>query len=335
MATDGAFLVEDFVNAITTQLDRVQDALRIKALNRPLTYALKDLSLELKVFVDMDARGNVRFRASGPNEAGASSVQLSFTTITKPMIEENTISLAATRSASLTELGLKPEEQQQLERLGVRNLAQLNNLQANTGVTAISRLTEVPPERLRQALLRGRPRIQRISPQPPRPQPSAPPRSAPPVRPRPEAPPRPTLPSRPSKLLTTPKLMAVEAAPVVRAPQAPVLRVPSGTRRLDVLGLNLLAEGDVPEVNLGHHSLTVREADQDRLVIDLPEDRPEGTLTLSLPGGEVVAYQLAVDGAGEAFEADDDRLAPADGLESELPSPGPAEDAWAPTGGHR
>ncbi|MCR5882307.1 hypothetical protein LRS03_05305 [Rhizobacter sp. J219] len=103
MASDGAFPVEDFINAITTQLDRVQDALRLKAVNRPLTYALKDLQMELKVFVDLDPQGNVRFRPAGPNESGASTVNFGFTTITKPMIEENTVSMAATRSAPLTE----------------------------------------------------------------------------------------------------------------------------------------------------------------------------------------------------------------------------------------
>ena len=96
-ASAGAgFLVEDFITSITTQLDRVQDALRLKAVNRPLTYALKELHLELKVFVDMDAQGHVMLRAAGPNEAGASTLAMDFTTITKPMIEENTISLAAT-----------------------------------------------------------------------------------------------------------------------------------------------------------------------------------------------------------------------------------------------
>ena len=42
--------------------------MRIKAVNRPLTYALKDLSLELRVFAELDGSGNVRFRTAGPNE---------------------------------------------------------------------------------------------------------------------------------------------------------------------------------------------------------------------------------------------------------------------------
>ena len=103
MPGDSGFLVEEFIDAITTQLDRVQDTLRLKAVNRPLTYALKDLQLDLKVFIDMDREGRVRFRSAGAEDAGASVVHFGFTTITKPMIDENTISMSAARSASLNE----------------------------------------------------------------------------------------------------------------------------------------------------------------------------------------------------------------------------------------
>src|SRR5262245_60330431 len=141
---EGSFLVEDFINAITSQLDRVQDALRLKAVNRPLTYALKDLSLDLQVFVEMDGQGSIRFRTSSPNETGASTVHLSFTTITKPMIEENTISLAVTRSPLLHEIGFDEEEQKRLEQLGVRNAAQLERLGTSTGAKAVARLSGIP-----------------------------------------------------------------------------------------------------------------------------------------------------------------------------------------------
>ena len=46
MAGDSSFRCEDFLEAITSQLDRTQDALRLKAVNRPLTYAIRDFSLE-------------------------------------------------------------------------------------------------------------------------------------------------------------------------------------------------------------------------------------------------------------------------------------------------
>src|SRR6516165_878257 len=97
------FSVEDFIQSILAQLDRVQDALRMKAVNRPLTYALKDFSLDFHVFAQVDASGVVHFRPAAANESGSSTLRLGFTTITKPMIEENTVSMAATRSPTLEE----------------------------------------------------------------------------------------------------------------------------------------------------------------------------------------------------------------------------------------
>jgi len=76
MTGDGSFLVEEFLDAIASQLDRTQDALAFKAVNRPLTYAIKDFNLQLQVFVEMDADGNVRLRSSGPNENGASTISI-------------------------------------------------------------------------------------------------------------------------------------------------------------------------------------------------------------------------------------------------------------------
>jgi len=309
VVNEGAFPVEDFINAITTQLDRVQDALRLKAVNRPLTYALKDLQLELKVFVDLDAQGNVRFRPAGPNESGASTVNFGFTTITKPMIEENTVSMAATRSAPLTDLGLSPDEQQRLERMGVRNLAQLNNLRASTGMQAISRLTDVSLDRLRAAVDRGTPVVRGVTPAappPPRtwPTPPAPkpPVTQPPVMqpptPRPPVPrpptPRPPVfvpPSTRPPIMTPPIFMPPGRTPL------PVMRLDPGTRQIAVMGTNLAEGAQWPEVKLNAQPLALAEAESDRLLVELPHDHQGGTLEISLPGGETLAYELALDDA--------------------------------------
>ena len=89
-----AFPVEEFVQSLSAQLDRAQDGLALKArTGRPLTFAIKDLSIDLRVFWESDANGRVLVRHAGPNEEGASTVHLNFTTITKEMVEENTFSL--------------------------------------------------------------------------------------------------------------------------------------------------------------------------------------------------------------------------------------------------
>jgi hypothetical protein len=164
MAADGSFLVEDFLGAITSQLDRTQDALALKAVNRPLTYAIKDFSLELKVFVDVDPEGRVRFRSPGPNEAGASTVSIGFTTITRPMIQENTVEMSAARSPTLAQSGLSEAERQRLERIGVRTTAELGRLRQSAGTDGLSRIADIPVERLKQALAVGRPHVSGVRP---------------------------------------------------------------------------------------------------------------------------------------------------------------------------
>jgi len=280
---DGGFLVEEFINAITSQLDRVQDSLRVKAVNRPLTYALKDLTLELKVFVDMDAQGNVRFRTSGPNEAGSSVVHLGFTTITKPMIEENTISLATTRSTSLEELGLSPEERQKLERVGVRNLAQLNRLGSSTGVQTVARLADVSLDRLKVAIATGRPQVHTVHPEPP-----------------PKAPSIPQVPHPP------PRVGPVVSSPL-RGPAPPVIHVTPGSKKLNLRGANLMGEDGPVSVRLNNRLLEVAEADNDRLAVHLPAQLESGALEVNLPDGNTVTYELSVMNADQ-WAPNGDRL---------------------------
>ena len=164
MSVDGSFRIEDFLEAITSQLDRTQDSLRLKAVNRPLTYAIRDFSLDLKVFVELDPEGQVRFRSSGPTDTGASTVSIGFTTITRPMIEENTIGLEEVQSPALDELGLDAEEQRSLAKIGVRNAAQLKRLHSSSGEGALVKFSNVPVNRLRAALQASRPQVDRLGP---------------------------------------------------------------------------------------------------------------------------------------------------------------------------
>src|SRR5258707_4040205 len=160
MTGDGGFLVEDFLDAVTAQLDRTQDALAAKARVRPLMFALRTFSIDLQVFVSMDASGNVRLRSSAPGEVGASTLKVDFTTITRPMVEENTVSLAMAQAPTLGEAGLKPDEEQALRPVGGQNVAQLQALRASgAGVDGISRMTSglLPADRLPAALRLRRP----------------------------------------------------------------------------------------------------------------------------------------------------------------------------------
>lgn len=310
-------MVEDFINAITTQLDRVQDALRLKAVNRPLTYALKDIALDLQVFVEVDAQGNVRFRSSGANETGASTIRLGFTTITKPMIEENTVSLAMTRSPNLEDIGLAEEDTRRLEQVGVRNAAQLEELRKSTNTTTVSRLTGIPVERLRQALTLGKPKVTQVIPEIP-PKPPVKPAPKPPVISPPQqtppvfVPPKQTMPPPKPPVLTTPK------------PAVQPIKIAPGTKRLNFLGSNLVGGKDAAEVRLNNKPLNISDADDDYLTVEMPDEAESGALEIFLPNGEQMSYQLNYEYEDEPEEFDAEESISRNRYESQT------QDFWNP-----
>jgi hypothetical protein len=151
-----AFPVEEFLQALTAQLDRAQDALALKVsgTNRPLTWALRDLKLDLNVFVEVGDNGRVLLRSAGPNEAGASTLHLDLTTVTRPMVEENSWSFQADdddpRTLDDLQAGAKLDDdsRRKLDWLGVRTVSQLKQLDPG----AVQAVFGIPAMRLQAAL---------------------------------------------------------------------------------------------------------------------------------------------------------------------------------------
>jgi hypothetical protein len=154
-ATRG-YPVDEFLQALTAQLDRAQDALALKVTgtDRPLTWALKDLSIDLRVFVQIDSEsGAVLIQSAGPNEEGASTMHINLTTITRPMVEENALSFHAdadprpVREISAA-ANLDEAHQRKLDWMGVRTVGQLRQLDPNT----VQAVMGIPVSRLQAAL---------------------------------------------------------------------------------------------------------------------------------------------------------------------------------------
>ena len=263
--SDLSFRVEDFLEAITSQLDRTQDLLRLKAVNRPLTYAIRDFSLDMKVFVELDDEGHVRFRSSGANETGASSVTIGFTTITRPMIEENTVSLSEVQGPSLEDLGLAPEERRSLEKVGVRNAGQLKRLNSSSGEDALAKFSNLPVNRLRAALQQSRPTVDRVEP-------------ADGLRQNGAA-------DRPTRSERS-------------------VQVPRGTRRLRLDGANLSDLHRLGTASLDGSPVPIISSDRDHIVVDLGGLEPNGRLVVDADG-DVLAFQLSTDGNDRATDYGD------------------------------
>jgi hypothetical protein len=275
MPSHAGYPIEDFLEAITAQLDQTQDALRLKAVNRPLTFALKDFNVNLQVFVEMNPEGKVTFRPAAPNEAGASTVSIGFTTITRPMIEENTVSMEMSQAPSLDELGLKADEQRQLAKIGVRNGAQLRNLQRSAGEETLSRQTGVDLGRIKGALNLARPRLEDIGAHVPAEEPVL--KNEPVVH----FPPGGGLADR------LRQGMSAQARPGMRR-----LEIDPGAREIQIGGRNLMEGGRAPRASLDGRALDTVRASALAAAFALPPGQGGGHLVIELPDGEVENFHL-------------------------------------------
>jgi hypothetical protein len=162
--SESAVPIEDFVQALQAQLDRAQRAMHIKAknLNLPLTFAVKDIAIDLRTHVEV-VKNQVRVRPAGPGDHDASLLHLSLTTVTRPMIEENAFPMDANEER-LDEVKEIPEEdRRKLEWAGLQTVRQLKELHEQSGTATIGRMADLPVDRLRKALQKmSQPMVSRV-----------------------------------------------------------------------------------------------------------------------------------------------------------------------------
>src|SRR5215469_4092662 len=162
--SDSAVPIEDFVQALQAQLDRAQRAMHMKAknLNLPLTFAVKDISIDLRTHVEV-VKNQVRVRPAGPGDHDASLLRLSLTTVTRPMIEENSFALDTTEERIEEVKDIPEEDRRKLEWAGLQTVRQLKDLHDQSGTATIGRMADLPVDRLRKALQKmSQPMVSRV-----------------------------------------------------------------------------------------------------------------------------------------------------------------------------
>src|SRR5215470_8338410 len=85
-----------FIQSLTEQLDKAQAAMALKArvAKLPLTFAVKEVSFDLRAFMQI-SDDDVYVRPAGPGDTEASTIKLALTTITRSMVEENALDFKA------------------------------------------------------------------------------------------------------------------------------------------------------------------------------------------------------------------------------------------------
>lgn len=118
--------LESFVDALVVELDKTRETLAVKAVNKPLTYSVKDMALDLQIFPSYDG-DEVRFVTAGPGEQGASKISLQLASITDKQVRE-TSKPASKNDIKIEQIDVDPETKKTLRKMGVTSVNDLENI---------------------------------------------------------------------------------------------------------------------------------------------------------------------------------------------------------------
>ena len=121
--------LKSFIDSLTLELDRLQDTLAVKGVNRRLTYTVKDLALDLQLFPEFDGE-ELRFSTARPGEDGAARISFQLGSITDRQIRETTTDPPSRDDVTLEVVdGLDSKTRKSLEKIGVTTVRDLERME--------------------------------------------------------------------------------------------------------------------------------------------------------------------------------------------------------------
>jgi hypothetical protein len=125
-----AWKLQTFVDALVYELDRARTTLSVKGINSPLSYAVKDMDVELQVFPEYDG-DDVKFTLAGSGQSSSSKIAFTLGSITDRQIRESSKEPAKDDDMNIDELELDNDVKKDLRKLGVDTVKDINRIQDN------------------------------------------------------------------------------------------------------------------------------------------------------------------------------------------------------------
>lgn len=160
--------LEAFINALVVELDKAQDTLALKGVTRPLSYTVRDVSLELHANPTFDGR-RLQWNTARPGDAAASKISISLGSISDRQIRETTKTPVTRDDVSIDALDeIDEDTRATLRRIGVTTGKDLERLEtrnidlekASAKKVNYSRLANLINQARRRQLA---PRVSRVS----------------------------------------------------------------------------------------------------------------------------------------------------------------------------
>lgn len=126
---NAAWRLEDFVDSLVVELDKTRETLAVKAINKPLSYSVKEVALDVNAFPTYDGDA-VRFTTAQPGQEGASKLTIQLGSITDQQVRATTKRRDGVPEQPLDDREIDPGTRSKLRRIGVSSMDDLRDLQA-------------------------------------------------------------------------------------------------------------------------------------------------------------------------------------------------------------
>jgi hypothetical protein len=126
-AENAAWQLEDFVDSLVVELDKTRETLAVKAINKPLSYTVKEVALDLNTFPSYDG-DQVKFVTAQPGQEGASKVTIQLDSITDQQVRATT-NIPSARDATIDDIGVDKTTKKNLRKLGVNSVDDLKKIE--------------------------------------------------------------------------------------------------------------------------------------------------------------------------------------------------------------
>lgn len=121
--------LNSFLDSLILELDRAQDTLALKGINRKLTYTVRDLDLELHLFPDFDGR-ELRFTTAAPGDTGAAKIAFQLGSITDRQIRETTREPPSRDDVAIDVVeDIDDDTKRELQRIGVTTVNDIERME--------------------------------------------------------------------------------------------------------------------------------------------------------------------------------------------------------------
>ena len=125
---NAAWHLEEFVDSLVVELDKTRETLAVKAINKPLSYTVRELSMDLNIFPQYDG-DQVSFVTAQAGQQGASKVTIQLGTITDKQVRATSKITGAKNGVELSDVDVDKKTRKQLRRFGVTSADDLKQIE--------------------------------------------------------------------------------------------------------------------------------------------------------------------------------------------------------------